>query len=353
MSKKWRLIWTMQACFAVVVALSCGGGDGGDEAEEELTRLPAQTAAGGGDTGDRIEGTNQPLAANPGEATEIAFTADGAGVQGPDSAPAGWVRVLFENKGDSNRHLALIRLTGGKTADDLTALIQQDPKAPLPDWALPSGGPADTSLGVTAVVTQNLQEGSYVWVTYVLGDDEIARPSLDLMRPFEVTASSVPGVEPTGDVVLSILDHDYHVQDTLGGFDRYESGSGLEPGPRIIKIDNESNLVHEARIALIEGGKQSGDFPDLYYMSPKGRPARLGIEAPLAPFPVIDDDNKGPGGPPPGTAVGGVMALQPGQVAYVAVELQAGWYFVYDMLEDTEIQAPHLFRPTALEFGVR
>ncbi len=315
--------------------------------------MPAQAAAGGGDTGDRIEGTNQPLAASPGEATEIAFTADGVAVQGPDSAPSGWVRIVFENKGDSDQHLALVRLTGGKTVDDLTALIQQDPKAPLPDWALPSGGPADTSPGVTAVVIQNLQEGSYVWVTYVLGDDEIARPGLDLMRPFEVTASSVPGVEPTGDVVLSILEYDYHIQDTLGAFDRFESGSGLKPGPRIIKIDNKSSLVHEARIALIEGGKQAVDFPDLYFMRPKGRSAEQATEGPLAPFPVIDDDDKGPGGPPPGTAVGGVMALQPGQVAYVTVDLEIGWYFVYDMLEDVEIQAPYLFRPTPIEFGVR
>ena len=113
-------------------------------------------------------GTSQIVAADPGEATEIAFTIDGAGVQGPDSVSAGWVRISFENKGNSDRHMALVQLTGGKTAGDLRSFIEQDPSSPLPEWALPSGGPADTSPGVTAVVTQNLQEGSYVWVTYVL-----------------------------------------------------------------------------------------------------------------------------------------------------------------------------------------
>ncbi len=338
---------TILGCLILVAAASCGGGT------EEASSTPVEATPEGGQTGGRIEGTNQSLAADPGEATEIAFTMDGTGLDGPDSVPAGWVRINFENRGDSDHHLALVRLTGGKTVDDLRSFIQQDPKASLPDWALSWGGPADTSPGVTAVVTQNLQEGSYVWVTYVLGDDEIARPGLDLIRPFEVSASSDPGVEPTADAIIGMLDYDYGVEDTRGRFDRYEGGSGLEPGLRIIKVDNESNLTHEARLALIEGAKQARDFPDMYYMNPRGRPLMFGLEAPLAPFPVIDDDGKGPGGPPPGTSVGGVMAIQPGQVVYITIDLEVGWYFVYDMLEDVEIQAPYLFRSTAREFGVR
>ena len=102
---------------------------------------------------------------------------------------------------------------------------------------------------------------------------------------------------------------------------------------------------------MVEGGKRSGDFPDLYYLKSKGR--FTGQHAPMVPFPVIDEADNGPGGPPLGTAVGGVMALQPGHVAYLSVELETGWYFVYDMLEDVEFQAPYLFRPTPLEFTVR
>ncbi len=344
MSKR-RFLGTMQVCILVGLALSCGGANGA----EEPTKVPAMSDAGGEDTVGRIEGTSQTLAADPGEATEIGFTMDGAGVQGPDSVSAGWVRILFENTDDSDHHLALIKLTGGKTADDLRSYIQQDPKAQLPNWALASGGPADTSPGVTAVLTQDLQEGSYVWVTYVLGDDEIARPGLELMRPFEVTASSVPGTEPTADVVLIILDHNYNINDTR---DRFESAA-IASGPRIIKIANESKLVHEARILAIEGGKQAKDFPDLYYQGEKGEAKGTGFVVDQAPFPVVSDGGKGPGGPPPGIAIGGVMALQPGHTAYLTTGLDAGWYFVYDMLEDTQILTPYLLRPTMIEFPVR
>ncbi len=180
-----------------------------------------------------------------------------------------------------------------------------------------------------------------------LGEDEIARPGVDLMRPFEVTASSTPGTEPTADVILTILDYDYSIRATR---DRFGSAA-IPSGPRIIKLANDSKLVHEARISLTEGGKRSGDFPDLYYLEIKGRTA--GEISPIAPFPVIDENDKGPSGPPPGTAVGGLMALEPGRVAYLSVELETGWYFVYDMLEDVEFQAPYLFRPTPLEFSVR
>ena len=277
---RWAFLRTIGESAFLVAFVSCGS-EG--EAEEPI-RVPAQVSQAGGQTVDRVEGTNQPLAANPGEATEIVFKVDATGLHGPDSVPAGWVRILLENRGDADQHLALMRLTRGKTIDDLRSSIQQDPNALLPDWAVPSGGPADASPGVTAVVMQNLQEGRYVWVTYVLGDNEIGRPGLDLMRPFEVATSSVAGIEPTADVVLTILDHDYHVQDTRGRFDQYESGSGIAPGPRIIKIYNNSNMVHEARITLIEGGKQSREFPDLYYMSPKGTSLDFGLEAPLAPL---------------------------------------------------------------------
>ncbi len=332
------------ACLLLVASVACGG------AAEEPTAVPSSADDL---SGERIEGTNESLAADPGEATEIAFTVNDTGVQGPDSVPAGWVRLNFQNSGNSDQHLALVQLTGGKTGDDLKAFIEQDPKAPLPDWALPSGGPGDTAPGVTAVLTQNLREGSYVWVNYVLGDDEIARAGPDVMRQFTVTASTEPGVAPTADIIITMFDYDFSLQDTRGRFDNFDGGSGIDPGPRIIKFSNDSKLVHEARLALIDGGKQARDFPDVYTMKPRGKPAMFGLEAPSAPSPVFDDDGKGPGGPPPSTAIGGVMALRPGQSAYMTIDLAKGWYFIYDMLEDTEIQAPYLFRSTAREFGVR
>ncbi len=49
-----------------------------------------------------------------------------------------------------------------------------------------------------------------------------------MIRTFEVTASTVPGTELTADVVLTVLDYDYHIQETRNRFEERASLPALE-----------------------------------------------------------------------------------------------------------------------------
>lgn len=337
----------------VALAVGCGGGDA-----DEPTRIAAVAdEAGGGATGETVAGTNVAKPSDPGQANEISFTVDGAGFNGPDSTPAGWTRILLTNQGQLNHHMGLVRLTDGKSAEDLRSTIDADPGGRPPDWALPSGGPADVSPGLTAGVTQELAAGGYALVSYVLGEDEIARVSTEMLRPFTVTPSTDGGEEPTADVVLTIFDFGYTILNTRDLFGT-ATGKPIDGGARIVKVTNDATRPHEARVAEIEGGKQAKDFPDLYTMRELGGGGGAetgggGGGLTSTAHPVIKSDGTGPGGPPPGSSIGGVMAIQPGETAYFTADFNPAWHFVYDMTEDPQLLSPYLLRPMLYEFSVR
>ena len=153
-------------------------------------------------------------------------------------------------------------------------------------------------------------------------------------------------------MVLEIVDYGFRIRDTGGGFDNF--GMSISGGHRIIKVTNHGDHAHEARIAEIFDGKQAQDFPDLYEMRKQLYGGSVsGTSARFTPFPVIKEDGRGPGGPPPSTAVGGVMALTPGSTVYVTADLKGAWHFIYNNPEDVEFQAPNLLRSTVREFPVR
>lgn len=333
----------------VPVVLLLGSACGSGESKE--ADAPPQAGAADESTGNLIEGTNTAKASDPGLATEVAFTIDEDGVTGPSSTPAGWTRIVLNNQGQKDHHLGLIRLTEGKTADDLAALMKADPDGSLPPWAMPSGGPADVSPSLTGTVTMDLAPGSYALATYVLDGRQVARPGADTLRPFSVTATGAEGRPPTHDIALSMFDHGYNISNTRDRFG-LSSGKAIDSGPRIIKITNDGSHAHEARIVELPPNKQAKDFPDLYFMK-KDTQGGFGGAGRFLAVPVIDANGLGPGGPPPGKAVGGTLAILPGETVYVTVNFSPSWHFVYDMLEDVQFGAPHLLRPMLLEYPVR
>ncbi len=332
------------------LAAACGGGD-----SEEPKTLAAQPTAADSGGSEMIEGTNQAKLADPGQATEIVFSTDGSGFSGPDSTSAGWTRILLENTGQEDQHLGLVLLTEGKTAADLRAFVEEKPTEPLPSWAVQSGGPVDVSPGVTGSVTQELQAGNYALVTYALDENEMSRVTSEMLRAFTVNGSGTAGTEPTPDVTLTISDFDYVIRNT-GDLFGQATGKAIDPGSRIVQVNNAGTRVFEARVSRTEPGKQAADFPELYVgRQEMGGGQGMGSTAMgrMLPFPVIKDDGTGPGGPPPGTSIGGVMAIQPGGRAYFAAELTPANYFIYNLLEDVELGTSYLMRPMAIEFPVR
>ena len=339
---------TILLAIATTVALAAGCG--GSELSES-SRVASQAAAVGETGGDFVEGTNVAKEADPGQVAEIVFTVDESGFSGPGSTPVGWTRIVLENNGRQDHHLGLIKLAGDRTVDDLRGFIEDSPLDPLPTWALQSGGPADVSPGLSASVTQDLKQGEYAVVGYALDDDQVSRPALEMLRSLTVTASGTPGTQPTADVILTITDYAYNIRNTRDLFGM-SAGKSIDSGPRSVRVTNEGKNVHEARMAEIENGKQAKDFPDLYVWSRAPTGATY-YTTPMMPFPVIKDDGSGPAGPPPSKAIGGIMPIQPGETAYITVQLEPAWHFIYSLLEDREFGGSYLMRPMLLEYPVQ
>src|SRR5688572_3607992 len=81
----------------------------------------------------RAEATPQQAAAasNPRVVTVVARD---FAFQAPDEVPAGVVTFQLQNRGAVLHHMAVIRLDGGKTLQDLLAAMQASP-GKLPAWA--------------------------------------------------------------------------------------------------------------------------------------------------------------------------------------------------------------------------
>ena len=184
----------------------------------------------------------------------------------------------------------------------------------------------------------------------LLDDNQVSRPVPDMLRSLSVTAADDQGTEPTADVILTIMDHTYNIRNTRTLFGM-STGNSIDSGSRIVRITNEGSHIHEARMAEIENGKQATDFPDLYVES-RAPTGGTYYTTPMMPFPVIKDDGSGPGGPQPSRAIGGIMAIQPGETAYVTVQLNPAWHFIYSLLEDQEFGGSYLRRPMLLEYPV-
>jgi hypothetical protein len=68
----------------------------------------------------------------------------------PDIIPAGLTEFRFLNKGPSLHHMAVLRLAGGKTVDDLRAALANP--GPPPSWVKEMGGPNAPAPGSRAML---------------------------------------------------------------------------------------------------------------------------------------------------------------------------------------------------------
>jgi hypothetical protein len=149
MNKRFLALVALMLSASMVFA-ACGGDDGdGDQ-------------AGGGDT----EETSPPEDGAAGG--ETTFTAVDYGFQGPETLPAGQVKLTLKNEGKQPHMLQLIQLLQGKTIDDVTAFIEkQGVEGKPPSWAKQAGGIGVAQPGKSKSGAANLKPGNYVAMCFV------------------------------------------------------------------------------------------------------------------------------------------------------------------------------------------
>lgn len=238
------------------------------------------------------------------KATEFAFVA-------PDTIPAGWTTFHLMNDGTMLHHVAIVRLDSGKTLADVEAALKT--QGPPPKWFVEVGGPNAPDPKAQANATLNMQPGSYVLLCFVDIPGNVPHFAKGMVRPLTVVASTAPSTEPTADVNIALADYSFT---TTGA---------VKPGHHTVKVTNNGPQSHEVELVHLAPGKTLKDF--------------------AAWLDKMD-------GPPPASAIGGVVGMAPGTSNYFDVDLVAGNYAFLCFLPDAKDGKRHLEHGMVKEFKV-
>jgi uncharacterized cupredoxin-like copper-binding protein len=238
---------------------------------------------------------------DPATHTAVIHTKDFA-FEAPDSITAGWTTFRLLNDGPNLHHVQIVRLDSGKTAKDVEQAMHNP--GPPPRWMVFVGGPNAPDPNGQSEAMVNLAAGQYVLMCLVDIPDHVPHFAKGMVRPLTVAAASGPATaEPTADATVTLADYNFAVQ------------GALTAGKHTIKIVNKGPQPHEFELIRLAPGKTARDM-----------------------MAWIDNPN----GPPPGNAVGGVVAIVPGVSGYFTADMPAGDYAFFCFIPDGKDGKPHV-----------
>ncbi|MBV6521850.1 MAG: hypothetical protein MNPFHGCM_01994 [Gemmatimonadaceae bacterium] len=245
----------------------------------------------------------------------VAITTKDFSFDGPDTIPGGWTKLVLKNAGNTLHHIQLIRLTEGKTFDDLAALMKSmKPTDAPPSWAIEAGGVNPPNPGAESAAILNIEPGNYAIVCFVDLPDRVPHVAKGMAKALTVTSGpSVAAAVPVSDITLTLNDYSFAFS------------TPPTQGSHVIKVENVGTQHHEVFIAKLDSGKTAED---------------------LARWAATYQ------GPPPASALGGTSGFMPGTTEYVPVGLTSGSYVLLCFLPDVKDGKPHLEHGMVLPFTV-
>jgi ketosteroid isomerase-like protein len=242
---------------------------------------------------------------------ESAFTATDHAYSGPDEIKGGWVKLTLTNNGQEGHHIQLVKLSNGKTLEELKAALTADGEN-YPAWAMPYGGPNAPDPGGNTSAILFLEAGNYVLIDIIPNAEGKPHFLSGLIKSLTVTEPSgiMPG-EPKPDATVDLNDFNFKLTGSLAA------------GEQTIRYVNAGKQVHEAYLVKLEDGKTAQDYL-----------------------------NVAPGTPPLAVAVGGITGIVSGDSQYIEVTLEPGNYAVFCFLPDPTSHAPHFVVGMIQEFTV-
>ncbi len=258
-----------------------------------------------------------PEAAGP---NLVTITAIDYAFAAPDTIPAGLTTLRLINQGKELHHASLVRLGAGKTAADFQAGLAaaMNSHAPPPPWMAFVGGPNAVTLGDTAMATQTLEPGAYIFVCWIPSLDGVPHVMKGMMHPLVVTAapaSASPAADPAADVTITLTDYDFQLSQPLTA------------GRHVVQVNNAGAQGHEVVIAALAPGKSLKDF--------------------------IAWEQGGEKGPlPTGQWLGGVTTLDVGGRSQFTTTLAPGHYLLLCFWPDAKDGKPHLMHGMGKEIAV-
>ncbi len=229
----------------------------------------------------------------------------------PDAISAGLTQFVFLNKGPALHHLAIVKLAGGKTVEDLQAVLANP--GPLPSWVKEFGGANASVPGEESNVTLTMTPGNYALICFV----DIGGPphfAKGMVRALRVVPSKAADPKPAASVTMTLFDYNFKLS------------APIRAGTRTIRVHNAARQHHEVQLVQLAPGKTVKE--------------------------VLDWIQK-PDGPPPGKAMGGVAGMEPGMTEYFTATFTPGKYGLICFLPDAKDGKPHLAHGMVQEITVR
>jgi hypothetical protein len=275
------------------------------------------SASVAGGTDELASPAGRAVAASSAAPPEVHFTAKDFAFEGPGTISSGWTTIVLHNDGPTLHHLMLLRLTEGRTLDDLEAAVAAMKPGEMlpPTWAVPAGGVNPPDPGTDTRATLNIQAGNYAVVCIVDVPDHVPHMMKGMISGLTVTASGGPAVpEPSADLTINMVDF------------AFAPSGPLTAGHHVVKVVNMGTQPHELEIIKLGEGKTMDDL------------AKWGQTFQ---------------GPLPGSSLGGAAPMAPGQVEYVPLDLTPGDYAILCFVPDpTKNNMPHLAEGMARPFTV-
>jgi len=241
----------------------------------------------------------------------VTVTAKDFAFEAPTEIPAGLTTFKLTNDSKNFHHMIIVRLDSGKTASDFVEARKKP--GPFPAWAVIMGGPNAPSPSQQSNATFDIQPGNYVMFCGVDIPDGIPHIAKGMFKPLTVTASAGPAAKaPTPDVSIGLKEY------------AFEVSTPITAGSHVLEVRNTGAQDHEIEIIKLEPGKTIDDFGK--WMAK-------------------------PAGPPPASAVGGVIAGKGGQ-AYFTADFTPGNYVMLCFIPDAKDGKSHMMHGMVQNFTV-
>jgi uncharacterized cupredoxin-like copper-binding protein len=259
--------------------------------------LVGATACGGSSDAGTDDGgsTGAAASSSSGESNRLTITTRGMSYEISGDPHPGNIDITFDNPDDVAHEAQIVRLVDGKTADDLFSDLKSGgEEAASADLA---GSPEDMTYGTpallyggekTEVVSDTIEAGEYAVLCFLPGPDGMPHVAMGMIAGLTVAGDEVDST-PDADGTVSLADDGITLPDDFG------SGT--------YAVTNTGTTPHSFSVASLDGS-----IDDLFSY----------VGGQFAQNQPID------GGP--GSLVGGVATLKPGQTAWLVIDLPAGHY---------------------------
>lgn len=238
--------------------------------------------------------------------------------EAPAEIEGGWVTVKSRNEGAEPHHVQLAQLNEGVTFEAFVEALQQGPEVAFPLMTL-AGGPGPLDTGGEAAVTVELAPGNYILADFLPNAEGVPHIALGMLAPLTVVA---PDTE-ADDVTVALPEVAGEVK--LMSFS-FVLPQGIQAGEQVWKVTNEGDQWHEISLIKLAEGKSMTDV--MHWMH-------------------------APDGPPPFTNAGGMQGIDPGESAYLHLNLTPGDYAGLCHIPDPASGKAHLELGMVMPFTVK